>query len=116
MSARSAFMGYREALGQAIAAETARTGTPKSVAVRVGLGSAQKALGHWDASLAAYEEVVTLTGEGYNLWAVYNALADAYLGKGDKATARGYAQKALDAAPDADSRAAAQATLDRIGK
>ncbi|MBI5290911.1 MAG: O-antigen ligase family protein [Chloroflexi bacterium] len=102
--------------GQAITAEAARAGTPKSVAVRVGLGSAQKALGHWEASIAAYEEVVTLTGEGYNLWAVYNALADAYLGKGDKATARGYAQKALDAAPDADSKAAAQATLDRIGK
>jgi tetratricopeptide (TPR) repeat protein len=110
---------YEKALGyyqQAIAAEAFKPDAPKSLTARLGLAGAQKALGQWNEAITAYDEVIALAGTDYNLWAVYNALAESNLEIGDKAAALDAAQKALAAAVNAQDKATVQALIDKINK
>lgn len=110
---------HEKALGyyqQAIAAEAHKPEAPKSLTARLGLAGAQKALGNWNEAISAYDEVIALAGTDYNLWAVYNALAESYLEIGDKAAALDAAQKALAAAVNAEDKATVQALIDKINK
>jgi tetratricopeptide (TPR) repeat protein/O-antigen ligase len=99
---------------QSIAAEAFKPGTQPSLTARLGLAAAERALGNLEAAIASYEEILTLAGPEYNLWAVQEALAEIYLEKGDKAKALEYANQALAAAPEGD-KARVQELIERIG-
>jgi tetratricopeptide (TPR) repeat protein len=100
---------------QAIVAEANKRGTPPSLPARLGLATAQQRLEHWDEAIAAYEDVLSLAGQEYNVWSAYNALAEIYLAKGDKTAALEWADKALTEAPEGD-KAVVQALIERIGR
>lgn len=109
---------YAQAAGyyqQAITAEANKRGTPPSLTARLGLATMQQKLERWDEAIGAYDDVIKVAGDGYNVWTVYNALAEIYLAKGDKTTALDYADKALAEAPEGD-KVAVQALIEKIGK
>ncbi len=108
---------YEKAAGyyqQAIAAESFKPDTPPSLTARLGLAAAQRTLGNLDAAIASYEDVISVAGEGYNLWSVQETMAEIYLEKGDKTKALEYANQALAAAPEAD-KTSVQALIEKIG-
>jgi tetratricopeptide (TPR) repeat protein len=107
---------YEKAAGyyrQAIAAEG--PDTPQSLNARLSLGDVELRLGDWDAAIATYEDLLQYATEGGDIWVVYNSLAQAYLNKGDKATALDYASLALNTAPEG-RKAEVQALIDTLGK
>jgi tetratricopeptide (TPR) repeat protein len=107
---------YEKAAGyyrQAIAAEG--PDTPQSLNARRSLGDVELRLGDWDAAIATYEDLLQYATEGGDIWVVYNSLAQAYLNKGDQATALDYASLALNTAPEG-RKAEVQALIDTLGK
>ncbi len=88
----------------------------RQISVRVSLGAAQKAVGNYDAAVAAYQEILKISGANFNIWEVNRALAEVYLEKGDKPSALDYANKALAAAPSETDKAAMRGLIEKIGK
>ena len=114
---RESYQKAISAYQQSIEAEKFRGGDlSRQVAVRVSLGTAQRAVGNYDAAVATYQDILKIAGTNFNVWEVYRALAETYLTKGDKTNALDYANKALSIAPTETDKATVRGLIERIGK
>jgi tetratricopeptide (TPR) repeat protein len=81
---------------------------------RLSLGQAQTVLKQYDTAIATFEDLIQRAPDAGNVWVVYNSLAKAYLGKGDKLKALENAFLAYNFAPDLPSKDQVQAFIDQV--